>query len=472
MSVASARVEREHLPLDRGPRVRLRHPLVRIIGSTPAGRTDAIAFNMSNATPAVDIGAPLSPQVETSTAPQRLPPAAPVSERLQSLDVYRGLIMVTLAFHGFGLRDAARNHLRTSPDSGFWQTVYFHFEHVEWIGGGFWDLIQPSFMFMVGVSMAYSYVNRQRAGQAWGRMFGHACWRAVVLILLGIFLISNSRPSTNWLLTNVLTQIGLGYPFLFLLWGRSFRTQAVAAAAVLLGTCALYAWGSTGGIDPAKGAPEVGVPATWAQQHLTGVGPAWHKNANVGQTIDTAVLNLLPRREPFVFNAGGYHSINFLPSLATMLFGLMCGELLRSRREPRRILAILIVAGIGGILAGVIWSWLGVPMVKRIWTPSWALYSTGWCVLILAALYAVVDIRKWRGWTFPLLVVGMNSIAIYCLHMTLAGWTAKTLQTHLGADVFKVFGATNAPIVQATLVGLVFWLVCWWMYRRKIFLRI
>jgi heparan-alpha-glucosaminide N-acetyltransferase len=428
---------------------------------------------MSNVTPTVDVAAPGLSRTDAPSAPRSaLPGAAPVAERLQSLDAYRGLIMVTLAFHGFGLKDAALNHLKTSPDSGFWKTVYHHFEHVEWVGGGFWDLIQPSFMFMVGVSMAYSYVNRQRAGESWSRMFGHACRRGLILILLGIFLISNGRPSTNWLLTNVLTQMGLGYPFLFLLWRRSFRTQAIVAAALLLGTWALYAFGSSGGIDLAKGAPEVGVPAAWAQEHLVGVGPAWHKNANVGQTIDMWLLNLLPRRDAFTFHVGGYQSINFIPSLATMLFGLMCGELLRSSRTAQRKLLLLVAAGIGGIGAGLLWGQLGVPIVKRIWTPSWALYSTGWCCLILATLFAIIDIKKWRAWSFPLLVVGMNSIAIYCMHMLLTSWTGKMLQTHLGPNAFKIFGPMEAPIVQATLVGLVFWLVCWWMYRRKIFLRI
>lgn len=415
-----------------------------------------------------------APSVETAPARPAIDhsePPAPTG-RLQSLDAYRGLIMVALAFNGFGLAATATNHLAEAPGSAFWRAVHHQFEHVEWIGCGFWDLIQPSFMFMVGVSMAYSYVNRQRAGQTWGRMFAHASWRAAVLVLLGIFLISNSRRITEWSLMNVLTQIGLGYPFLFLLWGRSLRTHVITAAALLLGTWALYAFHPSAGIDPARGAPEVGVTASWAQEHLTAVAPAWHKNANVGHAVDTRLLNQLPRRDPFVFNAGGYQTINFIPSLATMLFGLMCGELLRSGRTSQRKLAILIAAGLGGLAAGVVWSWLGCPLVKRIWTPSWALYSTGWCCLILAALYAMIDIRKWRAWSFPLVVVGMNSIAIYCMGILLPSWTARTLQTHFSEGLFKVFGAANAPFVQATLVGLVFWTICLWMYRRKIFLRI
>ena len=427
---------------------------------------------MSNATVRPATGA-ASPAVVKPLAPVPITPvsAAPAS-RLQSLDVYRGLIMVALAFNGFGLAATARNHLKADPDSRFWQAIGHQFEHVEWIGCSFWDLIQPSFMFMVGVSMAYSYVNRERVGQSWGRMFGHACWRGLALVLLGIFLISNGGRSTNWMLTNVLTQIGLGYPFLFLLWRRSVRTQVIAAVALLLGAWALYSFYPHAGIDPAKGAPGVGVTSQWAQEHLAGVGPAWHKNANVGHALDVTLLNALPRREPFVFNTGGYHTLNALASLATMLFGLMCGELLRTGATSRRKFLVLVAAGGGGLALGALWHWLGCPLVKRIWTPSWALYSTGWCCLILAALYALVDLRQWRAWAFPLVVVGMNSIAIYCMGMLLKGWTAKTLQTHLGPDVFTFLGPDNAPLVQATMVGLVFWLVCWWMYRRKIFLRI
>jgi predicted acyltransferase len=282
----------------------------------------------------------------SSSAPA--PVAAPLSDRLQSLDVYRGLIMISLACNGFGLAATARNHLKAEPDSGFWRVILHQFEHAEWRGGGYWDLIQPSFMFMVGVSMAYSYVRRQREGESWGRMFGHACWRSVALAALGIFLISNGRNGTEWSLMNVLTQIGLGYPFLFMLWGRPTRLQAAAVAVILLGSWALYTAYPAPGISPTEGAPKAGVTAAWAQQHLAGVGAAWHKNANVGHAIDTWLLNRLPRSEPFVFNGGGYQTINFLPSLVTMLLGLMAGELLRSGRDARDKARWLLLAGIAG----------------------------------------------------------------------------------------------------------------------------
>ncbi|MBI3191624.1 MAG: DUF5009 domain-containing protein [Pedosphaera parvula] len=396
-----------------------------------------------------------------------------MKQRLHSLDAYRGLIMIALAFNGFGLAATARNHLKLAPDSSFWKFIAYHTEHVEWVGCGFWDMIQPSFMFMVGVSMAYSYLQRKAQGHSYGRMLGHAMWRSVVLIFLGIFLISNGQKSTNWSLMNVLTQIGLGYTFLFLLWGRTVRTQAITAAAVLGATWLLYVTHPGAGIDLASGAKDLEVTKEWAAEHLQGVGKAWHKNAGAGQAIDVWLLNLLPQKTPFVANKGGYHSINFIPSLATMLFGLMCGELIRSGRTHRQKLKILALAGVSGLILGQVLNLTGVcPIVKRIWTPSWALFSTGWCCLILAALYGVIDVLNWRKWAFPLVVVGMNSIAIYVMGMTLKSWAGKTLQTHFGPDIFKLLGDTYVPMVQHTLVGLMFWLACYWMYRQKFFVRI
>jgi predicted acyltransferase len=162
----------------------------------------------------------------------------------------------------------------------------------------------------------------------------------------------------------------------------------------------------------------------------------------------------------------------------------MCGELLRGGSSARTKLLVLVVAGAAGIVAGQLLHAGGVcPLVKRIWTPSWALYSSGWCVLILAALYGVVDVLKLRRWTFPLVVVGMNSIAIYTMSMLLKPWAARTLKIHLGEEIFrlKLSWGSQAwylaspeyePTVQAVLVGLVFWLACYWMYRQKIFVRI
>jgi predicted acyltransferase len=206
---------------------------------------------------------------------------------------------------------------------------------------------------------------------------------------------------------------------------------------------------------------------------LAGLPAAWHKNANVGHAVDLRVLKYLPREEPFVFNGGGYQTVNFIPSLATMLFGLMCGELLRSDRTAKWKLLALLAAGVCGLIVGLLLNATNVcPIVKRIWTPSWALFSTGWCCLILASLYGVIDVLGHRRWAFPLVVVGMNSIAMYCMGMLLKPWVERTLQIHLGKDIFQIVGPMFEPMVQSTMIGFVFWLICLWMYRQKIFVRI
>jgi heparan-alpha-glucosaminide N-acetyltransferase len=334
-------------------------------------------------------------------------------------------------------------------------------------------MIQPSFMFMVGVSMAYSYAKRRQMGHSYRRMLGHAGWRSILLIFLGVFLTSNYQRSVHWSFANVLAQIGLGYVFLFLLWGRNFRTQMVTAALLLVATWLLYVGYPGSGIDIESGAPEAGVSAAWAQEHLQDVGKAWHKNANVGYAIDLWLLNRFPREEPFVFSGGGYPTINFIPSIVTMLFGLMCGELLRLGYSGRRKLVILVLAGICGLAAGQLLHQTGVcPIVKRIWTPSWAIFSAGWCCLILAVLYGIIDVLQFRRWTFPLVVVGVNSIAMYCMSHQLKPWVGRTLKMYLGRDIFLLLGSGYEPMLQSIMIGLVFWLVCYWLYRRKFFIRI
>jgi heparan-alpha-glucosaminide N-acetyltransferase len=400
----------------------------------------------------------------------------PRPQRLHSLDAYRGLIMISLAFVGFGLASTASNHLDESPDSNVWQQVHYQFSHAQWVGCSYWDLIQPSFMFMVGVSMAWSYAKRQREGDSYRRMLFHAITRSVVLVLLSVFLMSSYDRYTNWTFMNVLAQIGLGYTFVFLLWGRSFKVQALTAVLILVGTWVAWEAYPDSGMDPSVGDPDVGVDRDWAAENLTGIRSAWQKNANLGHAVDRVVLNWFPRPEPFLFNRGGYQTINFIPSIVTMLFGLMCGELLRSRRSAGQQLLILLAAAAVGLSAGWSLHAFGVcPLVKRIWTPSWTLFSTGWCCLILASLYLVIDVVKLRRWSMPLIVVGTNSLVMYCMSMTLKPWTARRLQTHLGDGVFTFYDFVPTawePTVQACLVGLMLWLVCYYLWRHRIFVRI
>ena len=264
-------------------------------------------------------------------------------------------------------------------------------------------------------------------------------------------------------------QIGLGYVFLFLVWNRPHWLQAAAAVLILVGywlAFALYPL-PTENFDYAT----VGLPTNWT--HLTGFAVHWDKNTNAAAAFDRWFLNLFPRPEPFVFDKEGYPTLNFIPSLATMIFGLMAGELLRSARSNSAKLTRLIACGLAALAIGWMLDAAGIcPLVKRIWTPSWTIFSTGWVLLMLAAFYGLIDILGWRRWTWPLVVVGMNSIVIYCLSELLAPWIAATLKTHFGQHLFDLFGQNYAPITESVFVLLVLWLICAWMYRQRIFVRI
>ncbi len=395
-----------------------------------------------------------------------LSPTVDPSARLGSLDAYRGFVMICLAANGFGIAATAKNF----PDSSLWQSLRFQFDHVPWGGCAFWDLIQPSFMFMVGVALPYSYAKRAAAGEPFGRMFGHAVVRSLVLILLGLFLSTGSKDTmTNFTFVNVLTQIGLGYSFLFLLWRRSPGVQLSALIAILVGYWAWFAL--TPIVGPEFDFKQVGVPADWP--FLTGFDAHWQKNANPAATFDLWFLNLFPRPVPFAFNEGGYQTLNFIPSLGTMLLGLMTGEFIRGARGHAKTFFALTAAGVVCLGAGWALNDFGLcPAVKRIWTPSWALYSTGWTLLMLAGFYGVIDGLGVKAWSWPLKVAGMNSIALYVLSQLLKNWTGDSLQRHFGAGLFNLLGESYAPLLRANLILLCFWLFVWWLYRQRIFFRI
>jgi len=154
----------------------------------------------------------------------------------------------------------------------------------------------------------------------------------------------------------------------------------------------------------------------------------------------------------------------------------MAGEWLRGPRTIHAKFRGLVIAGVVCLGLGVLLDHTVCPSVKRIWTPSWAVFSTGWTLLMLAAFFWVIDIRGWRGWSLPLVVVGMNSIAMYCMAQLMKGWVRGTLKTNFGQDIFSgppgSFLGTYGPIVDAVAVLFVLWVVCLWMYRQKVFVRI
>ncbi len=392
--------------------------------------------------------------------------SSPSTTRLTSIDVYRGFVMFLMMAEVLHLRTVASAH----PGKWYWAFLARHQSHVEWIGCTLHDLIQPSFSFLVGVALPFSLASRTARGQSTFRLTLHAAWRALLLVLLGVFLRSLGRKQTYYTFEDTLSQIGLGYFFLFLLGLRPTRDQWIALGLILVGYWAAFA-------AYPRPASDFDVNAVISKKDqstvMSGFAAHWNKNTNLAWAFDRYFLNLFPREKPFVANDGGYATLSFIPTLATMILGLIAGGVLRSPRTAASKIGWLVVAGVLSLGVGYGLGGLGIcPVVKRIWTPSWVLFSGGWCLLILAGAYAVTDVLGWKRWAFPFMVIGMNSIAAYCMAGLIEGWVADNLKRHLGTSIFLALGPSYQPLLQGAAVLLVLWLILFGLYRKKVFLRI
>ena len=222
--------------------------------------------------------------------------------------------------------------------------------------------------------------------------------------------------------------------------GRSLGTQASAAAAILLGYQLLWMFN-----------PWNGPAGPWAMG-----------GENIGTAFDRWLIGRTYSHH--------YVGLNAVPSTATIIFGVMAGQVIMASRDAARTARTLALAGVAGILAGLALApWF--PVIKRIWTPSFAIYSGGWVTLMLAAFYWAIDVRGWRRWAFPLVVVGMNSIAAYVIANAFAGWFRGATAAWLGL-LAPAVGPTWLPVLQRALFAACAWGVLFWCYRRQLFFKV
>lgn len=351
----------------------------------------------------------------------------PDAQRYVALDAFRGFIMIVLASEGFGL-GGLRNH----PVYGI---LANQFDHVAWQGGVFWDMIQPAFMFMVGVAMPFAFARRAERGATFPENLGHVAWRSAKLILLSQILITAGSGVFQFQLINVLSQIAFTYFLCFLIMQLKWSWQAAAAVLLLAGHWALFVL-------------------------FPGADGAFSRTQNIGRVIDHALLGR---------NYDGYYvTINFISSTVTTLFGVWTGELLRTPGDRFRKLEVLAMAMAASFAVG-----LGLapfcPIVKRIWTPTFALYSTGWVLLMTILFLWMIEFRGYRRLAFPLIVVGMNSILMYAMGQVAKGAIQQTIAAFTGNFAWA---EALAPVALSCASLLAMWYVCYWCYRRKIFFKL
>jgi heparan-alpha-glucosaminide N-acetyltransferase len=348
-------------------------------------------------------------------------------KRFVSLDAFRGFIMIILASEGFGFS--------ALQSDATWGRVARWFDHVPWEGGVFWDMIQPAFMFMVGVAMPFALARRKELGATERDNFRHVLVRALRLIILSEIIIWISAGRIKPQLINVLSQIAFTYVLTYLIMRLRAPYQVVAAVALLAGWMALlYAF-------PGPDGP-------------------FSKTDHVGLRVDRAIFHY--DYDP------AYSTLNFIASTVWTLAGAWVGALLlKSKAHVSNIVKLAGGMVLCFALAFALRPW--IPFIKQLCTASFVLYSLGWVLLMLIGFYAIVEVMGYRRWAFPLVVVGMNSIFIYFVSEVLFHWLDRavgvlTFHYHLIGKL--------APVAQATTVLLVMWAMCYWLYKRKIFFKL
>ncbi len=232
-----------------------------------------------------------------------------VIARLVSIDAYRGMVMFLMLaemLHLYSLADIEfTSGIGQWIDSlGIFDWIRFHTTHVEWEGCSLHDMIQPSFSFLVGAAVPFSIASRITKGQSTGKMVWHAAWRSLVLVLLGVFLrsLGDHRHQTYFTFEDTLSQIGLGYFFLFLIGLGPKWLSWLSVFLILVGYWAAFALYPLPSADFDYSA--VGVRADWPH-HKEGFQSHWNINSNLAWAFDRWFLNLFPRESEFLFNGGG-----------------------------------------------------------------------------------------------------------------------------------------------------------------------
>jgi predicted acyltransferase len=374
------------------------------------------------------------------------------TERLMSIDFYRGLAVMGMI-------------LVDNPGSD--DQAYWPIKHAEWNGWTPADFIFPSFVFLVGISMVFSFAARLRRGESRQKILFHALIRTLILIVIGLLV--NVSPLIGldihtWRIYGVTQRIALCYfAAAFLLLWTNRRTQAIALGACLVGYWVLMRFAPV----PGFGVPGHDIPFMDPERNIV----AWlDRKLFMGRLYNGM-------RDPEGL-------LSTIPAIGTILIGVLTGHWLRSEKSASTKALRMLCVGIPTLLAGLIWNrWF--PINKNLWTSSFVLLTGGFALISLASLYWALEIKRWRGfWTIPMLVFGMNAIAAFVADSLVYGpgytFTVKngsgaTMSWHEAAQAWLMShgaNAANASLIYSLAAVLFCWTLLWLLWWKRIFLKV
>lgn len=364
-----------------------------------------------------------------------------VQQRLVSLDVMRGLIMILLAAESCRLYSTLNG---ITAEHSWVNSIVQQFFHHPWHGLYFWDLVQPAFMLMAGSALYISWYRKSKKGVTWESNFKHILIRSFRLFLFGTALHCVYAGKLVWELWNVLTQLSITTIIAYLIIRKSGIWQIVFSLFLLVFTELLYRFAQLPGFDQ-----------PFTEHH------------NFGAYMDTVLMGKI--------NSDGWVAINFIPTAAHTIWGVVAGKLLVSSLANRRKMTYLIGAGIIALIVGYALDFSDfTPIIKRISTSSFVLVSGGWVLLIMALLFWINDIKKQSKYAWIFTVVGMNAIFIYLFFETVGmqwfnGTTAIFVKGFLG---FTGLSDQMMSVISALVTLFLEWYICFWLFKKKIFFKL
>ncbi len=363
--------------------------------------------------------------------------------RLYSLDALRGFDM-------FWITGGQKLVFALATVTGWplfeWMNSQMH--HVEWNGFAFYDMIFPLFLFLAGVSMPYSFASRASKGDSRRKIYIHAAKRMLILVVLGMLVnrILELDPD-NLRFASVLGRIGIAW-FLaaMIVLNAGIRWQVAWFWSLLIIYCLLMLLVPVPGFGAGDLSPE----------------------GNLAGFIDRL---LLPGTMYTEFNEPE-GILSTIPSVSTALLGVFAGHLLRLERGGLTGLkkaVIIIGAGIISLFLGILWGTF-FPVNKNLWTSSFVLYAGGWSLMLLGLFYLVIDVWRIKKWAFFFVVIGMNSITIYVLQNRILRF--DIIRDFFLKGIYDLSPATVQPFISALGYIAVVWIFLWFLWRKRIFLRV
>lgn len=373
------------------------------------------------------------------------------TQRLESLDVLRGFDLFLLV----GL-EGVMYPLSQAVDAPWFDKIMWNFHHVGWQGFSTWDLVMPLFMFMAGVSIPFAlsrYVEASNKAIAYKRILK----RVVLLWIFGMMCQGNLLgldPDRIYLYSNTLQAIAAGYLISAVLFlNTGIKGQIIAAATLLLAYWGAMEFVSAGGYGGGNYTPD-GNLAEWMDRSVLG---RFRDRATV---VDGEVVFGKHYRYTWILS-----TLNFG---VTVLTGVFAGHILKNKEIiQKRKMLLLFAIGLGMTVAGWLWN-LQMPVIKKIWTSSMVLVSSGYCFMLMALFYYLIDYKKyWQRVTW-LKVYGMNSIVAYmlacCISFSCIGNSLfRGLEQYIGSYYPVLIAVSNSVII---------YLILWGMYKKQLFLKV